>query len=147
MTGKGNRYIAIVDDDESVCRSFGRLLRTVGYQPITYQSAEDFLEDGKRPLFDCIVLDMQLEGLSGLELSRHLSAIHDPTPIIFITAQDNPDERKEAEASGCAAYFQKTDPGGLVLEALAGIVNSRSGGPHRSIPQPPPRKNHDQKAR
>lgn len=123
MTGKCNSYVAIVDDDESVCRSFGRLLRTAGYQPVTYPSAEAYLEDTKRPHFDCLVLDFQLQGISGLELNQRLSAVNDNTPVLFITARDEPEEREAAEASGCAGYFRKTDPGSLILEAIQNAVH------------------------
>lgn len=118
-----NHYVAIVDDDESVCRSLGRLLRTVGYQPVTYPSAEAFLDDMKRPRFDCLVLDMQLEGISGLELSHRLAAVNDTTPVIFITARDEPEERALAQSTGCAGYFRKTDPGTEVLEVIDRILH------------------------
>ena len=117
--GHGIIYVAVVDDDENTCRSFGRLLRVAGFQPITYPSAEAFLGDTKRPRFDCLVLDIQLAGMSGLELSHALAAVRDATPVVFITAHDDPEVRVEAEASGCAGYFRKTDPGQLVLEAIA----------------------------
>lgn len=119
-------YVAVVDDDESVCRSFGRLLRTAGFQPVTYASAEAFLADTKRPRFDCLVLDIQLGGISGLELSHRLSAVKDSTPVVFITAHDDPGVRAQAEASGCAGYFRKTDPGVLVLEAINTAVHPGS---------------------
>ena len=111
-------YVAVVDDDESTCRSYGRLLGAAGFQPITYPSAEAFLGDTKRPRFDCLVLDIQMEGMSGLKLSQALAAVKDTTPVVFITAHDDPEVRAEAEASGCAGYFRKTDPGQLVLEAI-----------------------------
>lgn len=116
-------YVAVVDDDESVCRSFARLLRTAGFQSVTYASAEAFLEDTKRPRFDCLVLDIQLEGMSGLELSQRLASVHDLTPIVFITAYDNPAARVTAEASGCAGFFRKTDPGASVIEAINQAVH------------------------
>ena len=111
-------YIAVVDDDESVCRSFARLLRTAGFQTVTYLSAEALLEDAKRPHFDCLVLDIQLGGMSGLELRRRLAEVKDSTPVIFITAHDDPKVRAQALACGCAAYFRKTDPGEQVLDAI-----------------------------
>jgi FixJ family two-component response regulator len=127
MPERCNSYVAIVDDDESVCRSFGRLLRTAGYQPITYPSAEAFLDDRKRPHFDCLVLDLQLTGISGIELSHRLHAVNDPTPIVFITAQDDPAERASAEAAGSVGYFRKTDPGNLILDLIKTLLN-----PHNS---------------
>jgi FixJ family two-component response regulator len=122
-SGKDVIYVAVVDDDQSVCRSFARLLRTAGFQSVTYASAEAFLEDTKRPRFDCLVLDIQLDGMSGLELSQRLSAVRDSTPVIFITAHDEPEVRGEAEASGCAGYFRKADPGALVLQAINKAVS------------------------
>lgn len=121
MKAGAKRYVAVVEDDESVSRAFARLLRSAGYEPITYGSAEDFLEDTRRPRFDCLVLDFQLDGISGLELCRRLSAVNDPTPVVLITARDDPADRALAEACGCVGYFHKTDLGS---EVLLGIENA-----------------------
>lgn len=119
MNGSNNiSYVAVVDADESVCRSLGRLLRTAGFLPVTYLSAEAFLEDRKRPQFDCLLLDIQLGGISGLELSRRLAAVNDGTPVVFITAHDDPSVRAEAEASGCVGFFRKNDPGSEILNLI-----------------------------
>jgi FixJ family two-component response regulator len=115
-------YIAVIDDDESLCRSMSRLLRAAHLHPITYPSAEDFLADTKRPKFDCLLLDIQLNGMSGLELSRRLSAVKDATPVIFITAHNDPEVRAQAEASDCAGYFHKTDSGADILAAVRNTV-------------------------
>jgi FixJ family two-component response regulator len=111
-------YIAVIDDDESTCRSMGRLLRAAHLQPVTYPSAESFLTDTNRPMFACLVLDIQLTGMSGLELQQRLAAAKDVTPVVFITAQDDPAERAQAEASGCASYFSKTKSGTDILAAI-----------------------------
>lgn len=111
-------YVAVVDDDEDVCRSLGRLLRAAGMQPVTYPSAEAFLADSKHPAFDCLVLDVQLGGMSGLELGEHLAAAGGHAPFICITAHDEPDVRARANAAGCAAFFRKTDSGAEVLDAI-----------------------------
>lgn len=123
MVSSKQTYVAVVDDDEKVCQSFGRLLRAAGLQPITYSSAEAFLEDAKQPRFDCLVLDVQLEGMSGLELAHRLKAEGGSPPFIFITAHDDPAARNEAKAAGCAAYFQKTDSGADVLEAIRRVTS------------------------
>ena len=115
-------YVAVVDDDENICRSFARLLRAAGMQPITYDSAETFLADRKHPEFSCLVLDIQLGGMSGIELAKRLAAVGGRTPIIFITAHDDPDARSAAEALGCAAYFRKTDSGNDVLKAIRSVA-------------------------
>jgi FixJ family two-component response regulator len=115
-------YVAIVDDDESVCRAFGRLLRAAGIQPITYASAESFLADTKHPQFGCLVLDIQLGAMSGIELAQRLAVEGGRTPIIFITAHDDPEARAGAEAVGCVAYFRKTVPGSEVIEVIRRVA-------------------------
>ena len=119
----GNVYVAVVDDDENPCRSYARLLRAAGIQPITYLSAEAFLKDTKRPRFDCLVLDIQLTGMSGLGLQQQLAATGTAAPIIFITAHDDPQAREQAHAAGCAGYFRKTDQGSDVLQAIRRFVS------------------------
>ena len=131
-------YVAVVDDDDSVCRSLGRLLRTAGFHPVTYLSAEAFLEDRKRPRFDCMLLDIQLGGISGLELSHRLAAVNDDTPVVFITAHDDPKVRAEAEASGCAGFFRKNDPGSEILNLIRHTIQA-SGHGNPTQPSPPNR--------
>jgi FixJ family two-component response regulator len=131
MSSNQNTYVAVVDDDESVCHSMSRLLRAAHFQPITYPSAEAFLADKKHPRFDCLVLDIQLQGMSGVELNRRLAAVKDTTPVIFITAHDGPEERAQAEASGCAGYFRKTDSGADVLAAIRRAISPEDSGPAR----------------
>jgi FixJ family two-component response regulator len=122
MPTPSNIYVAVVDDDESLCRSLSRLLRADGIHPVTYTSAEAFLADTKHPQFDCLVLDVQLGGMSGIELLRRLSAVKKKTPAIFITAHDGPETRDEALAAGGAAYFHKTDSGADVLASIRRLV-------------------------
>jgi FixJ family two-component response regulator len=124
MSKPGNIYVAVVDDDESHGRSLSRLLRAAGMQPVTYLSAEAFLSDDKHPKFDCLVLDIQLGGMSGVDLQRHLSAAGKKIPVIFISAFDNPETREEALALGCVGYFRKTDSGADVLQAIARATNN-----------------------
>ncbi len=134
MSDKRVSCTAIVDDDASVCRSFSRLLTAAGMQAVSYASAEAFLGDTGRARFDCLVLDIQLEGMSGLELSRRLAADKDGTPVIFITAHDDPAVRAEAEAAGCAGYFRKTDPGALVIAAINKAVSPGKSNGHGDAP-------------
>ncbi len=135
---KGNDtiYVAVVDDDDSLCRSFSRLLRAAGFQPVTYASAEAYLADSKRPRFDCLVLDIRLEGMSGVELSQRLAAVQDTTPVIFVTAHDEPEVRAQALAAGCAGYFRKTDRGEQVLEAIRHAIGMASRKAPGSAPRP-----------
>jgi FixJ family two-component response regulator len=122
MSSTSQTYVAVVDDDEKVCQSFGRLLRAAGLHPVTYPSAEAFLADMKQPRFDCLVLDVQLGGMSGIDLAKRLVGDGGSPPFIFVTAHDDPAARAEAEAAGCAAYFQKTDSGAQVLETIRRVA-------------------------
>jgi FixJ family two-component response regulator len=117
-----NSYVAVVEDDESVRRSFARLLRTVGFQPVTYGSAEDFLSDGKQPSFDCLILDVQLPGLSGLELAAKLAESGHREPFFFLTARNDESERDQAAALGCSGYFLKTDAGSEIIEHIGRVA-------------------------
>ena len=114
----GTKSVAIIDDDASANRALGRLLRGAGFDPKGYESAESFLADSSRPPFGCLLVDIQLTGMSGLELQRQLQAEGSRTPLIFITAHDDPSARDEAVRRGCAAFFRKTDPGALIIDAL-----------------------------
>ena len=122
MSNTATLYVAVVDDDENFCRSLGRLLRAAGMQPITYASAEEFLADKKHPLFDCLVLDVHLGGMSGIELGQRLVAEGRDAPFICITAHEDPETRALAEAAGCAAFFRKTDSGAAVLDAIRRVA-------------------------
>jgi FixJ family two-component response regulator len=122
MGSSKNIHVAVVDDDESACRSLSRMLRAAGFLAVTYPSAEAFLWERSQPQFDCLVLDIQLSGMSGLELQRRLSAAGDAIPIIFITGHDGPEIRAQAQTAGCAGYFRKTDPGEEILETIRRAV-------------------------
>lgn len=108
MDNSGHIYVAVVDDDENLCRSFARLLRAAGMRPITYASAEAFLADKKRPRFDCLVLDIQLTGMSGLELQKQTRGHGHDRPR-YLHHRACPQARAQAHAAGCAGYFRKTD--------------------------------------
>jgi FixJ family two-component response regulator len=90
---------------------------------VTYPSAEAFLQDGEHLRPDCILLDIQLGGMSGFELQSLLAASGSTTPIIFITAYDDPETREQARQTPCAAYLRKNDPGEVVLEAIRRTVH------------------------
>jgi len=122
------RYVAVIDDDASLCRSLARLLRQAGYQPITFESAEQFLADSLRTHFACLLVDIQLGGMSGIEMHRQLLALGDTTPIIYITAFDDPRAKDEAVELGAAAFFRKTDSGMDILETVRRLTMAPAGG-------------------
>ena len=124
MSNSSNSYIAVIDDESSLCTSLSRLLRLANFQPITYPSAEAFLADEKQPRFDCLLLDIRLGGMSGLDLFRHLSTKAKQPPVIFITAFDDPEMKAQAEALGCAGYFRKSTPGTEIIAAVRIAANT-----------------------
>jgi FixJ family two-component response regulator len=110
--------IAIIDDDESLCRSLSRLVRQAGFRPVSFLSGEDFLQAPERGTLGCLLIDIQLRAMSGIALHRQLLAEGDTTPVIYITAHDEPSARIEALKTGCAGFFLKTDAGTAIIEAL-----------------------------
>jgi FixJ family two-component response regulator len=114
----GKMKVAIIDDDDSSCRALSRLVRGVGFDPKSFPSAETFLCDPQRAIFGCLLVDIQLGGMSGLELFRELLERRVRTPVLFITALDDPAARTAAVENGCAGFFRKTDPGTMIIEAL-----------------------------
>ena len=123
--------VAVVDDDESFACALGRLLRAAGLDAQTYLSAEAFLEAPPLPAPDCLVLDIHLGGMSGLELQRRLREAGNRLPIIFVTAHDAPENRKEAEDGGCAAYFLKP----VSRASLVAAIHAATPSPFVSSPQ------------
>jgi FixJ family two-component response regulator len=112
-------HVAIVDDDDSFSRAITRLLRAAGIESSHYPSAEAFLHDTTSAPADCLVLDVHLGGISGLELRRLLAAHGTATPVIFVTGDDESAIREEALQIGCSAYFHKPISGKLLLDAIA----------------------------
>jgi len=125
-------YVAIVDDDDGVARSLGRLLRAAGFQTVAYPSAEAFLADVTRPQFDCLVLDVRLGGMSGIELARRLNAAGSMTPVVFITAHDEAELREEAAPLHCMAYLRKSDPAEAVFAAIRRAIKEGALSPRTS---------------
>ena len=99
--------ISIVDDNDSVRESLQRLMRCVGFAVNVFASAEEFLDSDRLRNTDCLILDVRLPGMDGLELQRHLAASHSEIPIIFITSYEDDEVRARALNGGAVAYFLK----------------------------------------
>src|SRR5262245_14260924 len=106
--------VGIVDDDASHCRAVARLLRASGMDPVTFASAEEYLEHGAQREIDCLVLDIQLGGISGFELQNRLAAAVQAPPVVFLTAHEEPETIARAARSGCA-YVRKIESGSVLL--------------------------------
>jgi FixJ family two-component response regulator len=110
--------IAIVDDDASLCRALARLLRAVGWQAVTFASAEAFLQAGRQMSLDCLVLDVWLPGMSGVALLEHLVALGSTLPVILITGREDVQMRLRAARTGAVAYLRKPLDEQDLLQAL-----------------------------
>jgi FixJ family two-component response regulator len=99
--------IFIIDDDTSVRRALGRVMTLAGFEWEAYDSAESFLATAKPTDSGCIVADMTMPGMSGLDLKILLDSTHIRLPLILLTAQDTEETRTAARQAGAAAYFRK----------------------------------------
>ena len=118
--------ISVVDDDHSVRESLARLIRSVGYGVRVFGSAEEFLDVGLEFKTDCVILDIRMPGMSGLELQRELSSSNRKLPLIFITAHgSDADVRASALRAGAVDYLLKPLREEEVLEAIDTALNSR----------------------
>ena len=99
--------ISIVDDDDSVREAMGSLMRSYGYRTETFDSGASFLASDARRRTDCLIADVQMPGMTGLELYGLLAASDDPIPTILITARHDEAIRKRALAAGVLCYLAK----------------------------------------
>ena len=121
MTNTKQPLIAIVDDDESVCRAIKRLVRSLGMTAETYVNSVEFVDliealPSFRP--DCVVLDVQMPGMSGIEVQACIRRARGAIPVIFITAHDDRVVREQALAAGAAAFLLKPFNDALLLLTL-----------------------------
>jgi len=110
--------IFVVDDDDSVRRSLKRLLKSAGYQARTFASAEAFLEFIPDRDEACLVLDINLPGMTGLDLQKMLVSRGAAYRIIFITAYDNKQWQEKAQKRGAAGYLRKPFNEYALLKAI-----------------------------
>jgi len=109
--------VAVVDDDVSFCRSVRRWLNAWNFVAAIYYSAEDFLADPYNERFACLLVDIQLGGMSGLEMHRRFAAQGSRTPVIFISAHEEPPAIPGAVSAGCV-FLRKTVEGAQLMEAI-----------------------------
>jgi FixJ family two-component response regulator len=131
--------IAVVDDDISVRKSLDRLIRSARMDVKVYSSAEEFLNAEHSPKADCLILDIRLPGMSGLELHRHLLARKFNVPVIFITAHGSDEQaRSEAESVWTVAYFIKPFNGDELLDAVDMALKWEAGNEGNNEPKEAP---------
>jgi len=115
--------IVVVDDDDFVRSSMESLVRSLGLRVATFCSAEAFLASSSLDDTDCLITDLQMPGISGLELQQRLLAEGRRTPIIIITAFPEERSRRKAELAGAAGFFAKPCDGPLMVECILAALH------------------------
>ena len=110
--------IAVVDDDSAMRQALQQLLSSYGYRTELYSSAGDFLDAAIKSEAACLLVDIQLGDISGIELGRHLTAAGFKFPIIFMTGSSDQVIRRQAIDFGCIAYFQKPFGANELIDAI-----------------------------
>jgi FixJ family two-component response regulator len=118
--------VLVIEDDDSLREALARLLGAAGYDSATYSSAEALLANGGVTGTGCLVCDLRLPAMSGLDLLAELRSHPAPPPMILITAHDAPGLREEALRKGAAAYLAKPFPGTVLLDAVKTALESAS---------------------
>ena len=125
--------VMIIDDDESMRRAARRLIKSLGFAVETFASAEDFLASGRLNATACLVLDVQMPSLNGLELQSQLFAEGCEIPIVFITAYNDKNAREQALRAGAVSYLVKPFEEADLLNGI-NLALQRQEISHRSPP-------------
>ncbi len=110
--------ISVVDDDDSVRESLSGLIRSVGFKVMVFASAEGFLSSNRVSDTNCLILDVRMPGMNGLELQHRLAASHMSIPVIFITAHGDDEARVRALNDGAVEYLLKPFSEEALLKAI-----------------------------
>ena len=121
--GESDRpVVSVVDDDESLRRSLSNLLRSVGFGVETFASAEEFLRSAQRENTGCLVLDLRMTGMSGLDLLRHLAVRDSPIRVVILTAHGDEETRRRSLQAGAVAFLDKPFHSAALLDAVRAAV-------------------------
>jgi FixJ family two-component response regulator len=118
MTGSKPPTVAVVDDDEAVRAALSNLLASLDLGVATFASAEEFLASPACRAAACLITDVQMPGMSGLDLQRHLASEGNRIPVILITAFPQDRLRQQAEAEGAFGFFAKPFDGRLMIDCI-----------------------------
>jgi FixJ family two-component response regulator len=123
--GHNSRCVAIVDDDESVQRALQDLIESDGLSALCFSSAEQFLDSEARSKAACLIADIRMPGMSGLELQATLNAERCQIPVIFITAHGDAETRIDAMREGAVEFLSKPFDDEVLLEAVNAALDRR----------------------
>jgi FixJ family two-component response regulator len=115
--------VSIVDDDASLRRSVRNLLSSVGFRVQAFASAEEFLASPERVNTGCLVLDLRMAGMNGLDLLKHLGATGSRIPVVILTAHGDDETRQRALRAGAVAFLGKPFRGDALLDAVRSALN------------------------
>jgi FixJ family two-component response regulator len=115
--------ISVVDDDNFVRESLGDLIESLGYDVATFESAERFLDAACLPETSCLITDLQMPGLSGLDLQSQLIADGHCIPVIFVTALPDEKSRVRAMSAGAVAFLSKPLDESSLIDCLETALN------------------------
>jgi FixJ family two-component response regulator len=124
--------ISIVDDDASIRRSTLRILRSVGMRAEVFASAEEFLASKEVEKTACLILDLRMPGMSGLELQKHLAKVSNPVPIIFFSAHSSPKEERQLVRAGVFQFLQKPVSKDVLLTAIRNALKTQPNDERRT---------------
>lgn len=110
--------VAVVDDDEAIRDALSNLLASLDLGVATFASAEEFLASSACDVAACLITDVQMPGMSGLDLQRHLIGNGNRIPVILITAFPRDHVRQQAEADGAFGFFAKPFDGGRMIDCI-----------------------------
>ena len=119
---KRRNIVAVVDDDPRMLRAAEHLLDASGFATELFGSAEEFLDRGAATQVDCLLLDIDLGGMSGIALRRQLTASGSKLPVIFMTALDDAEIHHQAILAGCIAYLRKPFTARQLMDAIEKIA-------------------------
>jgi FixJ family two-component response regulator len=120
--------ISVIDDDASIRAATNNLLSSHGYSVHTFESAEDFLQSAHQDDSSCVVADVQMSGMSGLDLLTHLRTRGSDVPFIFITAFPDESVRVRALKAGAICFLSKPFAGPVLINYLEVALNQSPGG-------------------
>lgn len=120
--------IAIIDDDEAVRTATESLVRSLGFGASTFASAEEFLNSPRLDEAACLITDVQMPGMSGVDLQAHLVARGKSVPMIFITAFPEERIRRKVNAAGAIGFLSKPFDGGTMVECIGRALEHPAAG-------------------
>jgi FixJ family two-component response regulator len=120
--------ISVIDDDESVRRTTALLIESFGFRAAAFESAENFLSSSHLNDTSCLILDVQMPGMNGLQLQSQLASARSRIPIVFITAYDDRESRRRAMQAGAVAFLGKPFSDEQLLQTIRSTLRPDKGG-------------------